>query len=281
MENEGLKSQVKQHWETEACGTRYSDESSRKKYFDEIRTTRYVRTPYLKEFAKFSESEGKRVLEIGVGAGSDFHNWVSNGARVSGVDLTEKAIELTKEHLAVSGLQDREYDLQNADAENLPFPDGEFDIVYSYGVLHHTPNTEAAFREVLRVLRPDGEVRAMIYHDPCWTGFMLWVRYALLRLRPWQSAKQMMFEHLESPGTKAYSLSEARAMLEGIGFESVELESRLCAGDRLDIRPSERFQGAIYKVIWKLYPRWLVQLLGDRYGLNLLLSGKKPTKAGS
>ena len=281
MEVEGLKSQVKQHWETEACGTRYSDEASRRAYFDEIRTTRYERTPYLKDFAKFSESKGQRVLEIGVGAGSDFHNWVSNGARVSGVDLTEKAIELTREHLAVSGLQDREFDLQNADAENLPFPDGEFDIVYSYGVLHHTPNTEAAFREAFRVLRPGGGIRAMVYHVPSWTGFMLWVRYALLRLRPWQSAKQVMFAHLESPGTKSYSLAEARTMLEGIGFENVELESRLCAGDRLDIRPSDRYQGIVYQMVWKLYPRWFVQILGDRLGLNLLMTGTKPVKAGT
>lgn len=199
---------------------------------------------------------------------------MENGARVSGIDLTEAAIRLTAEHLKVNGVDDDKSDLRTADAERLPFEDATFDIVYSYGVLHHTPDTEAALAEVHRVLKPGGELRAMIYHVPSWTGFMLWVRYGLAAGRPFVSQKQVVFERLESPGTKAYTLEEAKALFASAGFH-VSVESRLCPGDFLNILPSARYRGWPYRMVWRLYPRWLVALLGDRFGLNLLVSAAK------
>ena len=270
-----LKYQVKQHWERETCGSRYGRSDDREEYFDEIYRSRYESTRYLREFARFNEARGKRVLEIGVGCGCDFRSWVENGARVTGIDLTEAAIRLTAEHLAVKGLDVEEHELRTADAERLPFEDSTFDILYSYGVFHHTPDTEAALAEAHRVLKPDGELRAMIYHVPCWTGFMLWVRYGLLAGRPFLSQKQVIFEELENPGTKAYTLEEARALVELAGFHVVSVASRLCPGDSLNILPSARYRGWPYRMIWRLYPRWLVALLGDRFGLNLLVKATK------
>lgn len=270
------KKRVKDHWEDETCGIRYGASDDRAKYFDEIYLTRYERTDYLREFARFNEARGKRVLEIGVGAGSDFRSWVENGARVSGIDLTEAAIRLTSEHLEVKGLDGANHELQSADAEQLPFADNTFDVVYSYGVLHCTPDTDAALAEAFRVLKPGGELRVMVYHVPSWTGFMLWVRYGLMVGRPLVSQKQVIFERLESPGTKAYSLQEARELVSSIGFIEISVESRLCPGDRLNILPSARYRGWFYGIVWRLYPRWLVSLLGDRFGLNLLIRAIKP-----
>ena len=270
------KRRVKDHWEAETCGIRYGASDDRETYFDEIYSSRYGRTKYIREFAGFDKARGKRVLEIGVGAGSDFRSWVENGACVSGIDLTVAAIDLTAEHLTAKGLDSRTHELRVADAEQLPFEDGTFDVVYSYGVLHCTPDTEAAFSEAHRVLKPGGDLRAMIYHVPSWTGFMLWVRYGLLTGRPLVSQRQVIFEELESPGTKAYSLEEARSLVCSAGFEVVSVESRLCPGDFLNIVPSERYRSRVYRTIWMLYPRWLVWLLGDRFGLNLLIKATKP-----
>ena len=269
------KARVKEHWEQEVCGTRYGRSEDAEEYFDEIHRSRYERTGYLRQFARFDEACGQHVLEIGVGAGSDLRSWLENGASACGVDLTEAAIHLTAEHLKVAGLDTTHYELQQADAEQLPFDDNAFDVVYSYGVLHHTPDTAAAFREALRVLKPGGQLRAMIYHVPSWTGLMLWVRYGLLTGRPFVSQKQVIFENLESPGTKAYTLEEARELLRSAGFHRVSLESRLCSGDLLNIVPSARYRGRLYRVVWRLYPRWLVRLLGDRFGLNLLIRAAK------
>ena len=125
----------------------------------------------------------------------------------------------------MKGLDGEEHDLRTADAERLPFEDSAFDIVYSYGVFHHTPDTEAALAEAHRVLKPGGELRTMIYHVPSWTGFTLWVRYGLLVGRPFISQKQAVFERLESPGTKAYTLEEAKALFTLAGLQEVSVLS--------------------------------------------------------
>lgn len=261
-----LKKSVKQHWEDETCGTRYGDE---------ICANRYKLEPYIHEFADFAGGKNKKVLEIGVGAGCDFMHWVNAGAIATGVDLTESAIKETQKRFDHYKLQATSYKLFPADAENLPFSDNEFDIVYSWGVLHHTPDTFRAFSEAFRVLKQSGTLKAMIYHIPSWTGAMLWIQHCLLKGKIWRNVKWAVFHHLESPGTKAYTVKETREMLTKIGFKNIHLKTKLCAGDLLTIKPSKKYQSMIYKIIWKLYPRFLVKLLGDRWGLNLLITATK------
>jgi ubiquinone/menaquinone biosynthesis C-methylase UbiE len=271
-----LKSEVKQHWENETCGTRYGDDADRKRYFEEISVARYKLEPYIKSFADFPGSEGKTVLEIGVGAGADFQNWCEHATHATGIDLTERAISLTGERLALNNIPKERYRLLTSDAENLPFADNSFDIVYSWGVLHHTPDTRRAYGELFRVLRPGGVMKTMIYHHPSWTGLMLYAQHALARGNFKMSMKEVVFHHLESPGTKVYSIEEARRLLSEIGFANIESKSRLSPGDLLTVKPSEKYSSGFYKIIWRVYPRWLVRLLGDRWGLGLLLAANKP-----
>ena len=270
-----LKDAVRNHWERETCGTRYGTSQERRLYFEEIEKSRYGIEPYIPAFARFEEGRDLRVLEIGVGAGSDFSQWVKSGAIATGVDLTDAAIDLTREHLETMELDTSRVDLRVADAEKLPFDDASFDIVYSWGVLHHSPNTEQAFREVSRVLRPDGVFRGMVYHVPSWSGWMVWAMQSLLRGKPFRSVKRSLFDHLESPGTKAYSLAEARTMLER-DFAEVHLSTLLNPGDLLLIRPSEKYDRPLHRFLFRIYPRWLVRRLGDRFGLNLLIEAARP-----
>ena len=270
------KDQVREHWEAETCGTRYGDPSERRRYFESIERTRYEQSPFLKGLARFEDGRGLDVLEIGVGAGTDFHNWVRHGARATGVDLTDAAIALARERLALFGEDPEAVTLTRADAEALPFPADRFDLVYSWGVLHHSPDTERAFAEAYRVLRPGGEFRGMIYHVPSWTGWLLWGAHCLRRGRPWVSPRQAIFSHLESPGTKAYTVDEARALLEGVGFADVSLETRLGNADLLTLAPSARYRGLGFRLATRLYPRRLVRLVGHRFGLNLLIRARKP-----
>src|SRR5207253_5241209 len=95
-------------------------------------------------------------------------------AHATGIDLTVIAISLTAERLQLNAVPKNKYTLQTADAEQLPFDNNRFDIVYAWGVLHHTPDTARAFRECFRVLKSGGALIAMIYHVPCWTGLMLY-----------------------------------------------------------------------------------------------------------
>ncbi len=271
-----LKEAVKTHWEDEACGVRYGESNSPERRLKEIEQNRYELEPHIPAFAGFAKAKGKKVLEIGVGAGVDFFEWIRHGAHATGIDLTETAVKLTRERLEANNIKTHQYRLLTADAEKLPFADREFDMVYSWGVLHHTPNTIQAFKESLRVLKPGGILKAMIYHVPSWTGFLLWIQHCLLKGRPWKTSRYALFHYLESPGTKAYTVPEARILLEAIGFQNIHLETKLCAGDLLKIKPSKKYQGRIYRIIWKLYPRRLVRLLGDRFGLELLIKAEKP-----
>ena len=130
--SKSLKQKVRSHWEEETCGTRYGSSQSREEYFEQISKIRYRLEPYIVDFANFQQAKGKHVLEIGVGAGSDFYNWMIHGANATGVDLTEQAITLTRERLEIHHVSPKNYELRIADAENLPFDDNRFDIVYRY-----------------------------------------------------------------------------------------------------------------------------------------------------
>ena len=273
-----LKAAVRDHWQRETCGTRYGEASARKAWFDEVEAARYELEPYIRAFADFPSARGLDVLEIGVGGGVDFSNWCQHARHATGVDLTESAIELTTERLEVAGIPPDRYTLRTADAENLPFDDRSFDIVYSWGVLHHTPDTPAAFAQTLRVLRPGGRLRAMIYHVPSWTGLLLLVRYGWLRGNFRMTQKQALFHHLESPGTKAYSLKEAKVMLEQVGFENVSVWTELAVSDLLTLKLSDKYRARIFSIIRALYPRWLVRLFGRRWGMNLLMTARKPER---
>jgi ubiquinone/menaquinone biosynthesis C-methylase UbiE len=273
--NAVLKSRVKAHWEDETCGTRYGSPTDRKRFFEEISKARYRLEPYIAPFADFPGARGQSVLEIGVGAGADFENWCRFSAHATGVDLTERAIALTAERLQLNQVPPGLYDLRTADAEQLPFADASFDLIYSWGVLHHTPDTQRAFGEVYRVLKPGGRVKAMIYHVPSWCGFMLYLQHGLLRGNWRMTMKEALYAYLESPGTKAYTLAEARALLSAAGFVTIKVSSKLSFGDLLMVEPSAKYRSPIFKLAWRIYPRWLVRLLGDRYGLGLLIEASK------
>jgi len=200
--------------------------------------------------------------------GADYLEWLKAGAQVTGVDLSSASLEQAKRRCEIAGY---EPDLRLSDAEHLPFPDNTFDVVYSYGVMHHSPDTARCIREAWRVLKPGGALRIMIYHHPSLTGFMLWLRYGFLRGK---SLRQSVYDHLESPGTKSYTQAEARALLQG--FEQVEFQHVFSPGDLLLNGPSARFQGLAYRIAWRLYPRFLVHMFGAGLELFLLISARKP-----
>ncbi|MCA1602873.1 MAG: class I SAM-dependent methyltransferase, partial [Acidobacteria bacterium] len=177
--------------------------------------------------------------------------------------------------LELGSISPAQYSLRTADAENLPFADNTFDLVYSWGVLHHSPDTYRAFEEVFRVLKPGGTMKAMIYHVPSWSGLFLYLRYGLARGRFGKTMKTAIFEKLESPGTKAYTGTEAEQLISSLGFGNLKLTTKLGPGDLLLIKPSAKYQTRLFKLIWQIYPRWLIRMLGDQFGLYLLIEAEK------
>src|SRR5882724_9045531 len=259
-----LKDEVRKFWNAEPCGSRYLGELSD---FEAHARARYELEPYIPEFAQFPASRGLNVLEIGVGMGADYLEWLKAGAHASGVDLSAISIERARRRCELAGYQP---DLRVADGEHLPFPDNTFDVVYSYGVMHHSPETAQCLHDAYRVLKPGGEARIMLYHHPSVTGTMLWLRYGIFR----RSLRNTVYQYLESPGTKTYTHAEVRALMKD--FEDLELRQVFSPGDLLLNQPSVRFQSWFYRLAWKFFPKTLVRRFGRRWGLFLLISGRKP-----
>lgn len=272
MQNESpLKDIVKEFWNEKSCGEIYAVGQSEKEYYESESKSRYELEPYIFDFAKFHEGKNKDVLEIGVGMGTDHAEWAKSTPKsLTGIDLTPRAIEHTNKRFTIFGLTS---DVKEADAEQLPFDDESFDLVYSWGVLHHSPNTPQAIKEVYRVLRPGGLTRIMIYHKYSLTGYMLWIRYGLLSGRPFRSLYDIYFNHLESTGTKAYSIDEARVMLSQ--FAKVDTKVQLNFGDLLEGAVGQRHRGILLSVAKRLWPRKLLRVLFKNHGLMLLIEAQK------
>jgi ubiquinone/menaquinone biosynthesis C-methylase UbiE len=248
------KQRVKTYWEREACGEIHSDApEGTPEFYAEVERRRHELEPHIARFADFEGGRGLRLLEIGVGLGTDFVRFVRAGAAATGVDLTERAVSLARRRLEVEGLQ---ADVQVADAEALPFPDASFDRVYSWGVLHHTPDTEQAVREAVRVLRHGGDLCVMLYARHSWVAYGFWVRHGLLAGRPWRSIASVLAEQMESEGTKAYTKAELRRLFQGL--DGLRIDKVSTAYDRQIARS-------------------LARLTGDRLGWQFVIRGRKPS----
>lgn len=269
------KKDIKQYWERHRTGPRNVEPTDRKEFFRQMLEDRCKTHPFLSDFASFNEYEDQRVLEIGVGPGTDFQRWTEAGAETIGVDISRLSIDLTKERIEVFDLEASNLGIVQADAERLPFDDESFDLVYSYGVLHLAPDTPSTFEEVNRVLKPGGEFKLMVYAVPSWVGLLLWFRYGLLRGKPQRSQKEVIYHYLESGGNKAYRNEEIIELVEDHGFEVFEQRRELGPGDLLLHEPSDKYDSIIYDIIWKLYPRWLIKRYGHALGTQNLIYATK------
>ena len=259
-----VKGKVADFWNSEPCGTRYLAGES---VFETQARIRYQLEPHIRRFAGFSKAHGKWVLEIGVGIGADYEQWLRSGALATGIDISGYSLEVARKRCDAAGLH---HDLYQADAENLPFAAESFDLIYSYGVMHHSSDTATCIDEAWRVLKPGGEARIMLYQHPSITGLMLWLRHGWWR---GQSIRACVYQRLESPGTKTFTREEVLALMRR--FESVTIEQVFSPGDLLLHAPSSRYCGVVYRAAWKLFPRRLIRRFGRRWGLFLLISGTK------
>jgi SAM-dependent methyltransferase len=248
------KLSVRTFWEHGPCGSEHAfAPEGTAEFYAEVERSRAELDPQIPRFADFESARGERLLEIGVGLGSDFLQFVRSGAKGTGVDLTEHSVELVRRRLDLEGL---DADVRVADAEQLPFPDASFDRVYSWGVLHHSPDTDRAVREAMRVLRPGGRMCVMLYARHSWVTYGMWVRHALLAGKPWRSFADVLSAHMESPGTTAYTAAELRDLFAGL--DDLVVDKVATAYDRQMAGP-------------------LVGLTGNSLGWNLVVRGRRPS----
>jgi ubiquinone/menaquinone biosynthesis C-methylase UbiE len=180
MPSEPSVGSVHAFWNTEACGTHFvTSFVDEREFFEKFREHRFKTEWHLPLLVPFTESRDRKILEIGIGNGADGAMFALNGGDYTGVDLTEAALDATRRHFEVLGLSGI---FRKEDAERLSFPDSTFDLVYSHGVLHHTPDTQKAVSEVHRVLKPGGQAIVMLYHKHSFNYYIRIMTYMRLRV---------------------------------------------------------------------------------------------------
>ncbi|MBI4538168.1 MAG: class I SAM-dependent methyltransferase [Gemmatimonadetes bacterium] len=226
-----LKSRVAEFWDRRPCGSFSSGEPpGTRRFFEQIARYRYRAQPFMRELAGFERFAGQRLLEVGCGLGTDLRQFAAGGARVIGVDLSRRSVALAREHFRIF---DSAGHFLQSDCEHLPFADACFDVVYSFGVLHHTPDTRAAIGECYRVLRPGGIFMVMLYHRRSWhvmvEPYLLAAKRALQAQpvpRGFTDAAEVVrrYDGVANPLGRAYALGEVRQMLGQFG----DLRLRVC-----------------------------------------------------
>ena len=253
-----LKESIKNFWNGKPCGTfGIVPPEPDQEYFERIRERRYRLEPFVLKFIDELDVKSKKVLEIGCGVGTDGLEIARRCADYTAIDVSNASLALAKRNFEVNGGRGT---FLNVSAEEMPFPDDSFDAIYSWGVLHHTPDMEKAFREVRRVLKPGGKLCIMLYNRFSLVGFQLYVLYGLLRLNPSVSFEQLFAEHHESPGTKALTDMEASVLFRD--FKNVLITNVITP---YDLRIARNV----------FLPLWLGKLIPSRFGFFKVIRGNK------
>jgi ubiquinone/menaquinone biosynthesis C-methylase UbiE len=218
--------QVRQYWDSRPCNIRHSARPiGTREYFDEVEARKYFVEPHIPRLAEFPRWNGKRVLEIGCGIGTDTINFARHGAWVTAVDLTEKSLEIARQRAAVFDLQDRiRFYQANAEELDRVVPIESYDLVYSFGVIHHTPNPGRVLQQVRRYMGPQSLFKLMVYHRYSWK--VLWLLLRSGKGQFWKTS-ELVARHSEAqtgcPITYIYSRRKGRQFVERHGFRVTEL----------------------------------------------------------
>src|SRR5690349_19445191 len=219
-------SRVNEYWNARPCNIRHSPKPvGTREYFDEVEARKYFVEFHIPKFADFPQWRGKKVLEIGCGIGTDTINFARAGAQVTAVDLTEKSLEVARQRAKVFGVEDR-VQFYQADAEKLSdsVPVRKYDLVYSFGVIHHTPHPENVLEQIRKYTQPGSTVKIMVYYR--WSWKVLWILFAYGKGQFWK-LDRLIADYSEAqtgcPVTYSYSRKSGRRLLEGQGFRVTDV----------------------------------------------------------
>jgi SAM-dependent methyltransferase len=210
---------VRTYWNTRPCNIRHSPKAvGTREYFDEVEQRKYFVEPHIPGFAEFPRWAGKRVLEIGCGIGTDTVNFARGGARVTAVELSDASAEVALQRLRVYGLSDR-VTIHVGNAEELPriLAPQTFDLVYSFGVIHHSPRPDRIAAHLRQFMTPSSELRLMVYARVSYKLFWIMKEEGI-----WDMSRidELIARNSEAqtgcPVTYTYTDESVRALLAGL-----------------------------------------------------------------
>ena len=210
----------------------------------------------------------KDVLEIGVGNGSHAQLISAAAGSYTGIDLTDYAVTSTTRRLALLGRAGSQVRILRMDAEKMEFADHSFDVVWSWGVIHHSANTRTILEEIHRVLRPGGVAITMVYHRNFWNYYVVAglvrgiIQGTLWKTRSLHKTRQGV---IDGALARYYTIPEWRALVSDLF--SVEAVSIYGSKTELLPLPSGRVKSALKTVI----PHRVGRFLTNRCGMGTFL----------
>ena len=263
---DSYKDEVQDQWDNNPCGSHYAKEASKNtlEWYLEVERYRYEEyAPWMRETMEFARHAGESVLEIGGGLGTDLAQFAKAGAVVTDIDLSAGHLAHAQENFSLRGLTGT---FIHHDAEKLPFPDSTFDVVYSNGVIHHTPNTQVVVNEIHRVLKPGGKAIVMVYAENSlhyWRNLVtdLGLRQGLLES---YSMGEIMSMHVEITENNARPLVKV--------YTKARIAKLFSEFVRVAISQHQMVAAEVPRAL-----RWIpLPLMGRLMGWNLVIKAHKP-----
>lgn len=266
--------QVRDYWNRRPCNIRHSTKLlGSREYFDEVEARKYLVEPHIPGFAEFPRWAGKKVLEIGCGIGTDTVNFARCGAQVTSVDLSEKSLEIARQRVHLYGFAGRvRFYCGSAETLSTLVPVEPYDLIYSFGVIHHTPHPDRVLNELHQYAAPGSTVKIMVYHRSSWK--VLWILLSYGRGRFWR-LEDIVARHSEAetgcPVTYTYTRREAAHWLERGGFRPREIAVE-------HIFPYRIPDYVKYRYVREWYFHWMspaiFHALEHRFGWHLCLTAE-------
>jgi SAM-dependent methyltransferase len=212
MSNE-LLSNIKDYWNRRPCNIRHSNkELGSKEYFDEVEHCRYCNEPHNYRFAEFHKWKNLKVLEIGCGIGTDAVNFARAGADYTGLDISNESISLAKRRFEVYNLNGRFIECNAETIENVLRQDEKFDLIYSFGVIHHSPNPEKIISDLPKYMHENSVAKVMLYAKNSWKNILI------------NAGLEQPEAQSNCPQAMTYTVDEVRRIFSCASFSHVDVE---------------------------------------------------------
>lgn len=268
---------VRSYWNARPCNIRHSPrEVGTREYFDDVEARKYFVEPHIPVFAEFPRWKGRKVLEIGCGLGTDTVNFARHGALVTAVDLSDASLAVARRRAEVFGLTDRiQFFHGNSEELSTFLPAQTFDLVYSFGVIHHTPHPGRVLDEIRKFVTPESTLKVMVYNRRSWK--VLWIVLGYGRGQFWRM-QELVARHSEAqtgcPVTYTYTPAGGRRWLEDHEFEVTDSWV-----DHVFPYSIPEYKEYRYEKVWyfRMLPPTLSRKLERAFGWHLCLTARPRT----